>query len=77
MNLHIDLVIPFFNNKSSCIVGIIGLYCSMVTNMLAPIVSRPAAGVNYVKLAASTSESPEHHYNPTFIDVFHAIASSK
>ena len=70
--MHMELVTPIFNNKSSCIVGIIRLYCSMVTNALAPIVSRP--GVDYVKLAASTS--PEHCYNPTFRDVFHTITSS-
>jgi gamma-aminobutyric acid type B receptor len=72
VNLHTELVTPILNNISSCVVGIIGLYCSMVTNALAPIVSRP--GVDYVKLAASTS--PEHRYDPTFRDVFHTIASS-
>lgn len=72
VNLYTELVTPILTNRSSCIVGIIGLYCSMVTNALAPIVSRP--GVDYVKLAASTS--PEHRYDPTFRDVFHTIASS-
>jgi hypothetical protein len=72
VNLHTELVIPILNNRSSCVVGIIGLYCSMVTSAIVPIVSRP--GVNYVKLAASGS--PEHRYDPTFRDVFHTIASS-
>ena len=63
VNLHTKLVTPILKNRSSCIVGIIGLYCSMVTNALTPIVSHP--GVDYVKLAASTS--PEHRYDPTFI----------
>ena len=72
VNLHTELVTPILNNRSSCVVGIIGLYCSMVTNALAPIVSRP--GVDYVKLAASTS--PKHRYDPIFRDVFHTIASS-
>ena len=74
VNLHMELVFPILNNRSSCVVGIIGLYCSMVTNALAPIISRPAAGVDYVKLAASTS--PEHRQDPIFRDVFHTIASS-
>ena len=72
VNLYTKLVSPLLRNRTSCIVGVIGLYCSMVTNALVPIVSRP--GVDYVKLAASTS--PEHRYNPTFRDVFHTIASS-
>ena len=72
VNLYTELVTPILNNRSSCIVGITGLFCSMVTNTLVPIVSRP--GVNYVKLAASTS--PEHRYDPAFRDVFHIIASS-
>ena len=71
-NLYTELVTPILNNRSSCIVGITGLFCSMVTNVLAPIVGHP--GVNYVKLAASTS--PEHRYDPAFKDVFHTIASS-
>ena len=69
VNMHMELVTPIFNDKSSCIVGIIRLYCSMVTNALAPIVSR--LGVDYVKLAASTS--PEHRYNPTFTGPEEAI----
>lgn len=72
VNLYTELVTPILNDRSLCIVGITGLYCSMVTNALAPIVSRP--GVDYVKLAASTS--PDHRYDPTFRDVFHTIASS-
>ena len=72
VNLYTELVTPILNDRSLCIAGIIGLYCSTVTNALAPIVSRP--GVNYVKLAASTS--PDHRYDPTFRDVFHTIASS-
>ena len=72
VNLHTELMTPFLNNRSSCVIGIIGLYCSMVTNALAPIVSRP--GFDYVTLAASTS--PEHRYDPTFKDVFHTIVSS-
>ena len=72
INLYTQLVIPFLNNRRSCIVGIIGLYCSMVTNALAPVISRPE--INYVTLAASTS--PKHRYDPAFEDVFHTIDSS-
>ena len=72
VNLYTQLVTPFLNNRHSCIVGIIGLYCSMVTNVLAPVISRPE--INYVTLAASTS--PKHHYDPAFEDVFHTIDSS-
>ena len=72
VNLYKQLVTPIFNNRSSCIVGVIGLYCSMVTNALAPVISRPE--INYVTLAASTS--PKHHYDPAFEDVFHTIDSS-
>ena len=72
VNLYTQLVTPFLNNRSSCIVGVIGLYCSMVTNVLAPIVSR--FRIDYVTLAASTS--PKHRYDPTFEDVFHTIDSS-
>ena len=72
VNLYTQLVTPFLNNRRSCIVGIIGLYCSMVTNALAPVTSRPE--INYVTLAASTS--PKHRYDPAFEDVFHTIDSS-
>ena len=80
VNLNKELMTPFFNNRSSCIVGIIGLYCSMETNALAPIVSHPASGVDYVKLAASTA--PEHRYDPSFRDVYfiplrHQVCSMK
>ncbi|MCG8625494.1 MAG: hypothetical protein MJE68_26290, partial [Proteobacteria bacterium] len=74
VNLHMELVSPILNNRSSCVVGIIGLYCSMVTNALAPIISRRAAGVDYIKLAASTA--PEHRQDPIFRNVFHTITSS-
>ena len=73
VNLHTELVSPILSNRSPCLVGIIGLYCSIVTNTLAPIISHP--GIDYVKMAASTSH--EHRHDPTFRDIFHTIASSR
>ena len=41
-------------NHSHCIVGVVGLYCTAVTNVISPIVSHPNIG-GYVQIVASTS----------------------
>ena len=56
--------------KKTCVLGIVGLYCSTVTDIIAPIAN--LAG--FVQLAASTS--PLHRDNPLLPSLFHTIASS-
>lgn len=48
-NVYRELV-----NSSRCIVGVVGLYCTAVTNVISPILSHPNIG-RYVQIAASTS----------------------
>ena len=48
-NVYNELV-----NQSHCIVGVVGLYCTDVTNVISPIVSHPKIG-GYIQIAASTS----------------------
>ena len=49
-NVYNELV----NHSHSCIVGVVGLYCTAVTNAISPIVSHPNIG-RYIQIAASTS----------------------
>jgi cytochrome bd-type quinol oxidase subunit 2 len=58
---------------SACILGVVGLFCSTVTNFVAPIASHPKLG--YVQMAASTS--PLHRNTDSFPYTFHTIASSR
>ena len=51
VNLYSHLV-----NQGSFIVGVTGMLCSSVTNVLVPVLSHPK--INYLTIAASTS--PEH-----------------
>lgn len=62
------------NNSTSCIVGIIGLFCSSVTHALAPLLGHPAIG--YVQLAGSTSPNLIHRNDAAFSNLFHMIESS-
>ena len=48
-NLFRELV-----SSSHCIVGVVGLYCTVVTNVISPIISHPNIG-GYVQIAASIS----------------------
>ena len=48
-NVYSELV-----KQDRCIVGVVGLYCTAVTNIISPIVSHPNIG-GYVQIAASTS----------------------
>ena len=70
INVYRELV---DQDKASCIVGVIGLLCSPVTNVISPIVSHPKIG-GFVQIASSTS--PIHRANPKKSNVFHIIGSS-
>ena len=61
------------NPRSSCIFGIVSLYCSSVTDVVAPFIGHPKIG--YVQLAASNSLP--HRNTSEFPYLFHVIASSK
>ena len=63
------------NQNRECIAGIIGLFCSPVTDIISPIVSHPKIG-GYVQIAASTS--PVHRMDSDMKDssLFHIIGSS-
>ena len=56
-----------------CVLGIVGLYCSTVTNTIAPIANNRNLG--YVQLAASTS--PLHRNTTLLPYTFHIIVSSR
>ena len=61
------------DTDSTCVVGVIGLYCSTVTRAVSLIASYPS--VSYIQVAASTS--PLHrNKDERFQHVFHTIASS-
>lgn len=70
-NLYKELVNP---DHRECIVGVIGLFCSAVTNVISPIVNHPDIG-GFVHIAASTS--PIHRgYDSNSTNLFHIIGSS-
>lgn len=71
VNVFKELVNP---NQRECIVGVVGLLCSSVTDVISPIVSHPEIG-GYVQIAASTSPV---HRTPTQTNskLFHIIGSS-
>ena len=80
LNIIVDGVTQYhkhlFSSESvnpMCVLGIVGLYCSTVTNTIAPIANNRNLG--YVQLAASTS--PLHRNTTAFNHTFHAIASSR
>lgn len=63
-----DVVSP----TDTCAFGVVGLFCSTVTNTIAPIASHPKFG--HVVLTASTS--PIHRDTTALPHTFHTIASS-
>ena len=71
VNVFKELVNP----NLTCIVGVIGLFCSPVTHIIAPITSHPNIG-GYIQLAASTA--PMHHISPAQMlpNLFHITGSS-
>ena len=73
INVHRELV----NLNRSCIVGVIGLFCSAVTSAISPIISHPNIG-GYVHIAASTSPVYRYHGNNSQNNskLFHIIESS-
>ena len=70
-NIYRELVNP----NRTCIVGVIGLFCSEVTSAISPIISHPNIG-GYVHIAASTS--PAHRESDHFKEssLFHILGSS-
>ena len=72
INVYRELVNP----DQTCIVGVIGLFCSPVTGVISPIISHPNIG-GYVHIAASTS--PLHRVSDLVSNdssLFHIIDSS-
>ena len=53
-------------------VGVVGLFCSSVTNTIAPVAGHP--GIDYIQVAGSTS--PRHRNSTEYPRLFHAISSS-
>ena len=71
VNTFREIVDP---NRRPCILGVVGLLCSPVTDKISPIVSHPKTG-GFVQIAASTS--PVHRArNQTQSILFHIIGSS-
>ena len=73
VNVFKELVNP---NRRECIMGVVGLFCSSMTDVISPIVSHPDIG-GYVQIAASTS--PVHRKSTpsqTRSNLFHIIGSS-
>ena len=68
-NVYRELVNP----NQTCIVGVIGLFCSAVTSAISPVISHPNIG-GYVHIAASTS--PVHRESDHGSNLFHIIESS-
>lgn len=70
-NFYSELVNPKYRE---CTVGVVGLFCSPVTNVISPIINHPNVG-GFVHIAASTS--PIHRgYNTNTTNLFHIIGSS-
>ena len=69
-NVYRELVNP----NPTCIVGVIGLFCSPVTSAVSPIISHPNIG-GYVHIAASASPVHRATDNPSST-LFHIIGSS-
>lgn len=62
-----------YYNHSTCVIGIIGLFCSTMTDTIAPIANHPVTG--YAQLAASTS--PLHRNTALLPHTFYVISSSR
>ena len=60
-------------NAYSCVYGVVGLYCSTVTDAIAPFANHPDIG--HVQLAASTS--PLHRDTTSYPYTFHTISFSR
>ena len=69
VNFYRELLI---STNNTCIVGVTGLICSSVTNVLAPIAGHPNIG--YIQIASSVS--PQHRNNPDLPYLFHILSSS-
>ena len=70
VNVYSELV-----NQNHCIVGLVGLYCTAVTNVISPIVSHPDIG-GYVQIAASTSRLQDRTTLEASANLFHMVGLS-
>ena len=70
VNVYSELV-----NQNHCIVGVVGLYCTAVTNVISPMVSHPDIG-GYVQLAASTSRLQDRTTLEASANLFHMVGLS-
>ena len=70
-NIYRELI----NLNRSCIVGVIGLFCSAVTSAISPIISRPNIG-GYVHIAASTLPVHRGNHSQKHSKLFRIIESS-
>ena len=69
VGLYKEMVDP----KKTCVFGVVGLYCSTVTNDTVPLVNH--ARIGHVQLASSTS--PRHRDTEKYPYLFHTVASTK
>ena len=69
-NVYNELV-----NHSRCIVGVVGLYCMTVTNVISPIVSHLNIG-GYIQIAASISTLHYRTIPEAKANLFHIVESS-
>lgn len=78
INLVIEGVTEYYQHLLSgainpmCVLGVVGLFCSTVTDTIAPHLNHPKLG--YVHIAASSS--PQHRNTTNLPYTFHSIVSS-
>ena len=75
ISLVTDGLVNFFQplmDPNVLSVGVVGLFCSSVTNTIAPVAGHP--GIDYIQVAGSTS--PRHRNSTEYPRLFHAISSS-
>ena len=58
--------------RDACVFGVVGLHCSTLTNLIAPIVDHP----NFGHLVIAASILPAHRNTSALPHTFHTIASS-
>ena len=75
ISLVTDGLVNFFRplmDPNVLSVGVVGLFCSSVTNTIAPVAGHP--GIDYIQVAGSTS--PRHRNSTEYPRLFHTISSS-
>ena len=70
---YVELFSKLSSSEQKCVFGVIGLYCSSVTSVIAPLLSHPRFG--YIQLTSSTS--PLLHTTKNFPYLFSVVTSSE